>query len=430
MNSKACFPQILPAVLLSAAAVLTGCGGGAMSSSSPTPTPTPTGSCTVQPVTISHSTTNTNPAQIIFLNAAKYPQALCNDGSSPAYILRPGSGSASTRWVISLQGGDKCYDQTTCSARAVNSPQLISSKPYQGVTPGSLDQTGILSANSSVNPDFYDASTVQLLYCSSDEWSGNKTGSGAFDPNNDATWNFQGHAIVAAVLADLEANHGLSSATEVLFTGQSAGGVGAYVNVNAVQKLLPASARFVAASDAGFADPVDSFDPNGAPPNYTASGTPQEIQEHMEALTLWNGSGDSVCAGLASSPTEQVNCYSAAQLLGTGGTITLPMLVSEAQQDKVQLNTNGVSQSDINSGNFTPAESGYVSYFAASMRTSLNGTGSGVSIFSPDALLHIEQTDNTLFSATYSFPDGSHTLQQVTGAWYRDPCTVQRDIAN
>lgn len=291
-----------------------------------------------------------------------------------------------------------------------------------------LSLNGLQSPDPSTNPDFYDATQVQVIYCSSDDWSGAKTGSGTFSASNVATWNFQGHAILASVLADLKANHGLSNAAEVLFTGESAGGVGVYVNVNAVQKLVPATARFTSASDAGFINSVDPFSASGAPPNYTAP--PPPAGGVAPGITLWNGTGDSVCHQAVTTPSQEAGCYQAAQLLAQGGTITLPMFVAEAQEDIIQLADKGIPQADINSGNFTAAETGYISYFATQMRSGLSGTNSNVSVFSPDALLHTQANNDTLFNTNYSFASGTTSLQQTMGAWYRAPCTALRNIAN
>ncbi len=418
-----------------------GCGSGTRPDSggtsvTPQPTPTPTtppalAACTVPPVTISHTASSVNQQQLVVLDTTKYPGAVCNDGSAQAYVYRPGSGAASSRWILSLEGGNECGDQPSCSSRAANMPTLVSSLPYQN-DPASVGQlSGIFSADPTVNPDFYDATQVHALYCSSDDWSGTKAGSGSFNPNDVTTWSFQGRAILRAIIADITANHGFGSATEVMFTGDSAGGVGAYVNVNDVAKLVPPTARFVASSDAAFDNQVDNFSASGSPPEYTdPSATPAEISKRLPAIALWNGYGDEACAAKATTPTEQVTCYAASQLLGANGTITLPMLVSEAQQDKSQLATDGIPQAAISSASFTTPEAGYIGYFAAQMRFGLAEANAGVSIFSPDVLQHVEQSDSALANTTYTFPSGQFNLTQVTGAWYRNPCTVQRDIAN
>ncbi len=385
--------------------------------------------CSTPAVTINHTTSgqNTNPNQLVFLSKSTYPQAVCNDGTQGAYVLRAGQGSGVNRWVISLEGGSDCYDDASCSSRAASSGDLISTAPIAGNPSLAPGMGGLLSQEASTNPDFYDANEVQIVYCSSDDWSGAKSGAGAFNANDDTTWNFQGRAILDAAIADLKANHGLNGATEVMFTGQSAGGLGVYVNTNYVAKLVPSSARFVAYSDAAFYNEVNVFNASVAPPYDDPSQPPAQDSTKGVGIVLWNGTGDPVCAAAATTNAEQLGCYNSQQLLAAGGTITLPMMVSEAQQDQAQLGSNGIPAFN---GNFTTQEQAYIQYFAAQMRTGLATTNSNVSIFSPDVLVHVEATDPTLFTQPQTFPGGELTLQQVVGAWYKAPCTVQRDIAN
>jgi hypothetical protein len=311
-------------------------------------------------------------------------------------------------------------------------PTPVSTTSYQANPSSAFGQSGLLTSNPASNPDFYDASIVQVLYCSSDDWSGAKASTSSYNPADPTTWNFEGHAIVKDVLADLNANHGLSSATEIMFTGQSAGGLGVFDNVNTIAPLIPSGVRFTAYSDAAFGNVIDNFSATGAPPNYLdTSSTPNEIAKRVPGIALWNGTGDAACAAAAgTNTTAQVGCYSGQQLLAPGGNITLPMLVSISEKDTNQLSTDGVSIGDIQSGNLTPAESGYITYFASQMRANLMSTNSNVSIFSPDVFAHVEATDSTLFTTPQTFPTGALTLQQSVGAWYRNPCSAERNIAN
>ena len=313
---------------LASSLLLTGCGAkatSAVTTPAPTPTPapipTPASSCSTPAVTITHTATAANSPQLVILDKNKYPLALCNDGTAAAYVLRPGAGAAANRWLISLQGGGECYDQASCSSRAATMPTLVSSASYQANPSSAFGQGGLLSPAASSNPDFYDASTVQVLYCSSDDWSGAKSSSTTYSPGDPTTWNFQGRAILDAVIADLSASHAFASATEVMLTGQSAGGVGTFANANPVAKLVPSTARFVAYSDAGFGNGVDNFLATAPPPNYIDTvSTPNQIAKRAPALPLWNGTGDPVCA--AASPSDvnsQINCYSGQTLLAANG---------------------------------------------------------------------------------------------------------------
>ncbi|HTF61438.1 MAG TPA: hypothetical protein VK638_01870, partial [Edaphobacter sp.] len=155
------------------------------------------------------------------------------------------------------------------------------------------------------------------------------------------------------------------------------------------------------------------------------------IAQFSQVLLLWNGSGDPVCsAATPPDPSSQVACYDSQTLLAPNGTITFPMLVSISEKDTNQLGANGISGADIQSGNLTTPESGYIAYFATNMRTSLNSTNPNVSLFAPDSFVHIQATDFTLYNSPVTFPNGTITLQQEVGSWYKAPCSVQRNIAN
>ena len=413
--------------------LLAGCSGKA-TETAPITTPTsaaPSSSCTTPPVTITHTAAANNP-QLVVLNTTRYPKAICNDGTAGAYVLRPGAGAAADRWLISLQGGGECFDQPTCSTRAATMPTLLSTSSYQANPSTAFGQGGLLSATPGSNPDFYDATMVQVLYCSSDDWSGNKASTTTFNPNDPTTWNWQGRAILNAVIADLTASHGFSSATEVMLTGQSAGGVGVFANANPVAKLIPLAARYTAYSDAGFPDGGMDYDPDGSAPNYTSSATPKQTAKRVAGIPLWNGTGDPICsAATGSDPTSQTYCYSGQTLLAPGtGTITLPMLVSVSEEDTNQLGTAGFPASATTGGTLTASQAGYLAYFSASMRTTTASTNPDVSLFVPDLFVHVEATDPAYFPTSETFPAGNLSLQQEVGAWYKAPCSIQRNIAN
>lgn len=433
MNPKCCFVlRPLLAASLFAPVLLAGCGGGSKTTMpiSTTP-PVVSNSCTTAPVTITHTGTANSP-QLVVLDTAKYPKALCNDGSAGAYVLRSGSGAAANRWIVSLQGGGECFDQATCAARSSKMPALVGTGSYQANPTSAFGQGGLLGTTAGNNPDFYDASVVQVLYCSSDDWSGNKVGAATYNPGDPTTWNWQGRAILNGVIADLTASHGFAAATEVMLTGQSAGGVGVFANANPVAKLIPSMARYVAYSDAGFPDGGQDYLATGSAPNYTSAATPNQIAKRILALPLWNGTGDPVCsAATAGDPASQTYCYSGQTLLAPGtGTITLPMLVSVSEEDTNQLGTAGFPASATMGGTLTASQAGYLSYFAASMRATTGSTNSNVSLFVPDIAVHVEATDPALYNASQVFPTGSISLQQEVGAWYKAPCSVQRNIAN
>ena len=82
------------------------------------------------------------------------------------------------------------------------------------------------------------ANRIFLKYCSSDFWSGDVGASPAT-----YNYNFRGSRIVAATITDLLTTQGMGSTpgAQLLFSGCSAGAIGAMNNLDAVAAQLPPS---------------------------------------------------------------------------------------------------------------------------------------------------------------------------------------------
>lgn len=50
-----------------------------------------------------------------FLDIAKYPLAVCNDGTPAAYYVHRGADPS--RWLVHQQGGWWCWDDYSCQVR-------------------------------------------------------------------------------------------------------------------------------------------------------------------------------------------------------------------------------------------------------------------------------------------------------------------------
>lgn len=100
--------------------------------------------------------------------------------------------------------------------------------------------------DSASNPDWWDNHHVLIPYCTGDLHSGTVT-----TPTEDTfDLYFAGHLVLAAVLDELVALHGLSSASDIIVSGDSAGGIGVWMNVDYVAERFP-NARVTAAPFAG-----------------------------------------------------------------------------------------------------------------------------------------------------------------------------------
>ncbi|MCC6624821.1 MAG: hypothetical protein IT385_26465 [Deltaproteobacteria bacterium] len=215
------------------------------------------------------------------VDVAKFPDALCNDGSTAVFYYRPYEGEANRdKWVIQLKGGGGCSDAVSCAQRwcsvltlfgqtqmvdDINTPDLAT-----------IAGQGILARRDD-NP-WGDYHHVYIQYCSSDGWSGTardavldtyhpcdpekpdaKCPDGQACPAAGQTnaglcadvpvryrVHFLGSRIVDAVITTLRqdgvAGPGglpdLDAAEHVVFAGSSAGGQGVTANLDRVAELL------------------------------------------------------------------------------------------------------------------------------------------------------------------------------------------------
>ncbi|XP_075895273.1 inactive palmitoleoyl-protein carboxylesterase notum1b [Nelusetta ayraudi] len=150
----------------------------------------------------------------------------CNDGSPAGYYLRESKGSK--RWLLYLEGGWYCFNKQTCDRRYETMRSLMSSADW----PQTRTESGILSPQPEQNPYWWNANTVFIPYCSSDNWSG------ASPPRaDDGEYAFMGSLIIREVVNEL-LTKGLDKAKVLLLAGSSAGGLGVMLNVDRVAEQL------------------------------------------------------------------------------------------------------------------------------------------------------------------------------------------------
>ena len=166
-----------------------------------------------------------------------------------AYYFQKGSDGNNT-WVFMLEGGGLCSHQDDCTQRSTT--DLGSSKNFAK----QIDLPSFQAQDSRSNPDWYNANQVFIPYCTGDVHGGTRT-----EPNE---WGFyfSGHHVVSAVVEDLKKNKGLDAADLVIFSGDSAGGMGVITNVDFVASQIP-SAKVLGVPIGGFIF---------AHPNYVGDG--------------------------------------------------------------------------------------------------------------------------------------------------------------
>ncbi len=166
--------------------------------------------------------------------------AYCLDGSVPHLWYEPPAattpaGLANRSWHVFLDGGAWCYDESSCESR---------SRGYKGTSKGAplrnWPYSGPLDRRPSVNPTFSGFHRLNLAYCDGGSYLGDRAA--PLRTASGATLYFRGRRVLQAQI-DLALELGMRDADEVLFSGGSAGGIGALAAADWVRRRLPSSVR-------------------------------------------------------------------------------------------------------------------------------------------------------------------------------------------
>ncbi|MBL8684160.1 MAG: hypothetical protein JNK05_33610 [Myxococcales bacterium] len=213
------------------------------------------------------------------LDLTRFPDALCNDGTGAVLHFRPARGAANrNKWVISLRGGGSCISGIDCAsrycgcsnARAAMCPGIpaenrtnFTADNMSNTVAALLPGRGVILRDGGptmVNP-LADYNHVYLQYCTSDVWSGTRRDAvlDGVHPRTGAPLRYRVHFLGSRVLdADIATlrRDGVSAlvhagtatqmpdlddAEEVVFTGDSAGGIGLVQNLDRLATTLRAS---------------------------------------------------------------------------------------------------------------------------------------------------------------------------------------------
>ena len=134
------------------------------------------------------------------------------------------------RWVIYLQGGGLCFTKGDCQSRTLTA--LGSSRYWEGQRTG----TAVQKVDSATNPDFWDANQIYVPYCSGDLHTGTHLNT------SDFTYHlyFSGHENLEGILFKIKADYPeFNNARDVLLSGDSAGGMGTFYNLDWLAEKVP-----------------------------------------------------------------------------------------------------------------------------------------------------------------------------------------------
>ncbi|XP_041996558.1 pectin acetylesterase 11-like isoform X3 [Salvia splendens] len=152
---------------------------------------------------------------ISLLDSAIAKGAVCLDGIPPAYAYSPGFGDRYDNWHVFLEGGGWCQNVDACLDRARSSNG--SSAKLMSTQNGIVSFGGMLDANSTFNPDFYNWHVVKIFYCDG-----------------------------SSFMSDVE------DVDPALLSGTSAGGLATTLHCDKFQSLFHNTTRVKCVSDSGF----------------------------------------------------------------------------------------------------------------------------------------------------------------------------------
>eukprot|EP00013_Stygamoeba_regulata_P023009 CAMPEP_0177646668 /NCGR_PEP_ID=MMETSP0447-20121125/9892_1 /TAXON_ID=0 /ORGANISM="Stygamoeba regulata, Strain BSH-02190019" /LENGTH=387 /DNA_ID=CAMNT_0019149207 /DNA_START=42 /DNA_END=1205 /DNA_ORIENTATION=+ len=346
--------------------------------------------------------------QLVLLNSsyATSIAALCNDNSPPGFYW--GAGSSAQKWVIHLQGGAWCYDQASCASRWQDSRELMSSTVWPTAATSFANQ-GLFDQNQNNNPYFYDYNHVYVTYCSSDAWAGNALW---VAPDGSARWQFRGRPILDALIHTLVQDYNLAQATDILYSGCSAGGQGVVNTVDYVYDLLVKnhvnmdSVRFKGMADAGWLMNVQPY-------KQGIISVPGQMQE---GLLMWNGVANEQC--MHANPDSQWMCFMSQYAWPHFST---PTMIQTEQFDGWQDPYNCCSPP------FNSSQQVYIDRLRTAVQSSLREIRYPSGAFSAACYYHCSTEDGTFTSIRIQTESTTYSLSDWLGIWFNDMLTSKNN---
>lgn len=184
-------------------------------------------------------------------------EAVCLDGSRATFYLNRGSGSGASKWLIYHEGGGWCESMDDCLHRSTisglgsseGSPDTLT---FRNQFFRDVSEPGIFTRDPDANPTAHNWNHVYLPYCDGASFSGNLDQ--PVEHKGTALY-FRGNVIRKAVAQELLTAYSLGSATDVIVSGRSAGGLSVYLHVDQWCDTVLASnprVKCVGLPDSGF----------------------------------------------------------------------------------------------------------------------------------------------------------------------------------
>jgi len=243
--------------------------------------------------------------------------------------------------------------------------------------------------------------------------SGQDLHSGTVTPPQNSSWglHFAGHLTLSAIVDELIAKHGLSDAEQAVLSGDSAGGIGTWINVDWLQARL-SRAKVVAAPIAGFY----AFAYPYTGPGHTSSGLADFREPAWDShVALWGSHLPSACAAALGKADESwcmLSNYSAPY-------VSAPVFVIEAQTDCVQLTAHDWVPSKARHAKADTPVGEYMVTWKDNQTVGLKATlKPGDGWFNPACFIHTEFTHTAPLI-------GGRSYVQAFDTWYNNRTAVR-----
>eukprot|EP01041_Mallomonas_annulata_P012987 gene12987-27411_t len=159
--------------------------------------------------------------------------AKCIDGSSPSYFFKLGQGDGTNKWNVKFVGGAWCYSLTECQRRSNGGLGSSNFQPKCSRLGGTY--TGIDRLK---NPTMWDYNTVVARYCDGGSFAGD------IDRQfENRTLYFRGKHNRNELIRILLTKHGMSTASEIVISGCSAGGLGVLMGIDEMADIIRSGSR-------------------------------------------------------------------------------------------------------------------------------------------------------------------------------------------
>ena len=191
----------------------------------------------------------------ILRNASIHHNAKCLDGSPPGYYLSKGTFDGINKWFIYHMGGAWCTDIKDCYDRSktvFGSTNIWWPRPFYDLSPWGDSPGypgGYFSEDPNINPLMWNWNKVFLIYCDGGSFSGNNLTKTIY---NDTEIFFRGFLNLQSYHRDLTEKYNFLSATDVVISGASAGGLATFIHLDWWKSQTGINTKVIGLPDSGF----------------------------------------------------------------------------------------------------------------------------------------------------------------------------------